>query len=88
MIGERGTGSVGSLTYQELETRVREFAAGLARYGARPGDRIGLLMEKRVDATVSLLAIVHLGALVVPLFSGFGVDAIVARLNRPPRRAW
>ncbi|KDD17931.1 AMP-binding protein [Bordetella bronchiseptica] len=86
VIGEREDGSVSSLTYQELETRVREFAAGLARHGARPGDRIGLLMENGVDATVSLLAIVHLGALVVPLFSGFGVDAIVARLSAAEAR--
>ena len=44
------------------------------------------LMENGVEATVSLLAIVHLGALVVPLFSGFGVDAIVARLSAADAR--
>jgi acetyl-CoA synthetase len=80
VVGEREDGSVASLTYAELQMRVCDFAAGLAQHGIRHGDRIGLLMENGVQATVSLLAIVHLGAVVVPLFSGFGVDAIVARL--------
>jgi acetyl-CoA synthetase len=43
-------------------------------------------MENGVEATITLLAIVHLGALVVPLFSGFGVDAIVARLSAAEAR--
>ncbi|MFT3721075.1 AMP-binding protein [Pseudorhodoferax sp.] len=86
VVAEREDGSVSALTYAELEVRVREFAAGLAQHGVRQGDRIGLLMENGVEATVSLLALVHLGALVVPLFSGFGVDAIVARLSAAEAR--
>ena len=81
VIGEREDGTVQVVTYAELETRVREFAAGLAGSGVARGDRVGLLMENGVEATVSLLAVAYLGAIVVPLFSGFGVDAIVARLS-------
>ncbi|MCE4546930.1 AMP-binding protein [Caballeronia sp. PC1] len=86
VVAEREDGSVSALTYAELEQRVRDFAAGLASHGVKEGDRIGLLMENGVEATISLLAIVHLGALVVPLFSGFGVDAIVARLSAAEAR--
>lgn len=86
VVGEREDGSVDTLTYVELARRVQEFAAGLAQHGLRQGDRIGLLMENGVEATISLLAIVHLGAVVVPLFSGFGVDAIVARLSAAQAR--
>ncbi len=86
VVGEREDGSTGALTYAELEARVRDFAAGLAHHGVRQGDRIGLLMENGVEATISLLAIVHLGALAVPLFSGFGVDAIAARLSAAEAR--
>lgn len=86
VVAEREDGGVSALTYVELEQRVRDFAAGLASHGVQQGDRIGLLMENGVEATVSLLAIVHLGALVVPLFSGFGVDAIVARLSAAEAR--
>lgn len=86
VVGEREDGSSSSLTFRELEQRVRKFAAGLSNSGIGPGDRIGLLMENGVDATISLMAIVHLGAVVVPLFSGFGVDAIVARLSAAEAR--
>jgi acetyl-CoA synthetase len=81
VVGEREDGTVSTLTYAELADTVREFAAGLSALGVNRGDRIGLLMENGVEATVSVLAIVYLGAIVVPLFSGFGVDAIVARLS-------
>lgn len=86
VVGEREDGTVTSLTYAELEARVRDFAAGLGHRGVRQGDRIGLLMENGVEATISLLAIVYLGAVAVPLFSGFGVDAIVARLSAAEAR--
>jgi acetyl-CoA synthetase len=81
VVAEREDGGVSSITYSELAQRVRDFAAGLALKGVKEGDRIGLLMENGIEATISILAIVHLGALAVPLFSGFGVDAIIARLS-------
>ncbi len=81
IVAEREDGSVESLTYAQLDRAVREFAAGLGQQGIARGDRVGLLMENGVHATVSLLAIVALGGVVVPLFSGFGVEAIVARLT-------
>jgi acetyl-CoA synthetase len=86
VVAEREDGAVSSLTYAELEQRVGAFATGLARRGVACGDRVGLLMENGIEATISLLAIVHLGAVVVPLFSGFGVDAIVARLSAADAR--
>lgn len=81
VVGEKEDGTVRSLSYAELERAVREFASGLASLGVSRGDRVGLLMENGVEATVSLMAIAAMGAIVVPLFSGFGVDAIVARLS-------
>ncbi|HYF20613.1 MAG TPA: AMP-binding protein [Ramlibacter sp.] len=81
VVAEREDGRVQQVTYAELDTRVRQFAAALAAQGVERGDRVGLLMENGLEATVSLLALAALGAVVVPLFSGFGVDAIVARLS-------
>ena len=66
---------------RELAAQVGQFTAGLAAQGIQRGDRVGLLMANGLEATISLLSIVSLGAVVVPLFSGFGVDAIVARLS-------
>ena len=68
-------------TFAELIASVRLFAAALKANGVKPGDRVGLLIENGIEANVTLLGLSYLGAIVVPLFSGFGVDAIVARLS-------
>lgn len=81
VVAEREDGRVATASYLELAERVRKFASSLAALGVARGDRVGLLIENGLEATVSLLAIVSMGAIVVPLFSGFGVDAIVARLS-------
>lgn len=87
IVAEREDGSARSVTYRELADEVRSLAAGLLRLGLKRGDRIGLLMENGIEASVSLLAIAHIGAITVPLFSGFGSDAIVARLGPCGARA-
>jgi len=81
VVAEREDGSIATVSWADLPARVGEIAAGLAALGVQPGDRVGLLMDNGVEATLSVLAIVSLGALVVPLFSGFGADPIVARLG-------
>ncbi|HBO3954687.1 AMP-binding protein [Pseudomonas aeruginosa] len=81
VIAESETGPARRATYAELSAMVRAFAAGLEASGLKRGDRIGLLMSNGLEATVSLLAIAYVGAVAVPLFSGFGVDAIRSRLS-------
>lgn len=81
IIAESEDGHVETLTFAELDVRVRRFAAGLRARGVERGERVGLLIENGVEATVSVLALAYVGAIVVPLFSGFGVDAIVSRLE-------
>lgn len=81
IIAESEDGHVETLTYAELGVRVRRFAAGLRARGVVRGERVGLLIENGVEATVSVLALAYVGVIVVPLFSGFGVDAIVSRLE-------
>ncbi|MGD9765577.1 MAG: AMP-binding protein [Candidatus Binatia bacterium] len=81
VVAEREDGSYSAVSFGELAASVRRLAAGLQRQGVRRGDCIGLLCENGIEATVSVLALSYLGAIVVPLFSGFGVDAIVSRLE-------
>ncbi len=81
VIAEQEDGTCRSLTFRELAAAVGCAATGLRTLGVARGERIGLLCENGVEATVALLALSHAGAVAVPLFSGFGVDAIVARLE-------
>jgi len=81
VVAEDEAGEVVRLTYAELHERVRAFAAGLEKLGLRRGDRVGYLMEPGIEAVVTMIAVSTMGAVVMPLFSGFGVDPIVARLS-------
>jgi acetyl-CoA synthetase len=81
LVVEAEDGTVRRLTYAQLDAQVRQFAVALQGAGVGKGDRVGLLMENGIEASVSLLALAWIGAIVVPLFSGFGADPIVARLS-------
>lgn len=74
--GERRT-----LTFAELDTEVRRFAANLAALGVGRGDRVLLFMPVVPEAAVAFLAIAMLGAISVPTFSGYAPDALATRLQ-------
>ena len=87
VVAEGEDGAITSVTYAELHDQVRSFAAGLKHLGLARGDRVGYLMEPGIEAVVSMIALSYMGAVVMPLFSGFGVDPIVARLSSCNARA-
>lgn len=87
VIAESEEGVVTRVSYRELTARVAGLGAGLGRLGIVKGDRVGMLIEPGVEAVTTFLALSWLGAIVVPLFSGFGVDPIVARLSQCGARA-
>ena len=97
LIWEGEEGYVDSRTYAELSEEVGNCAAGLRYYGFGKGDAIGIHMPMVIETVVALLAINRIGAIAVPVFSGYGVEAIASRLdavgakalftsNRFPRR--
>lgn len=81
LIWEDESGRYGRLSYAELEQRTRRFAAGLRQLGVQPGDRVGFLFPNTPEAVISFLAIGYIGAISVPLYSGFGVEAAARRLS-------
>jgi acetyl-CoA synthetase len=78
--GEEGAQSVRTLTYADLYREVNHCANALRSLGLGKGDAIGLFLPMTPEIVVALLAIVKIGGLVLPLFSGYGVSAIVSRL--------
>jgi acetyl-CoA synthetase len=87
IISESEAGLVSRVSYAELFAQVRAFAGGLVGLGVKRGDRVGLLMEPGIKAVISVLALSYLGAVVMPLFSGFGADPIASRLSSCRARA-
>ena len=81
VIWEGEPGEVRRLTYAELNAEVCRFAGALRRLGIEKGDRVGLYMPMVPETAIALLAIAKLGAVLIPLFSGFGAAAIASRLQ-------
>ena len=74
-------GEVRTLTYGELHTQVSRAANVLRSLGIGKGDRIGVFMPMLPETAVATLAISRLGAIYVPIFSGYGAAAVASRLN-------
>jgi acetyl-CoA synthetase len=80
IIGETEAGTTRQLTYAGLEDAVERTAAGLHAIGVGRGVAVGLYLPMVIENAVALLACTKLGAVAVPLFSGFGAEAIRQRL--------
>lgn len=81
IIFEGEEGVVRQLTFGELATAVRRFAAGLRGLGVRPGDRVGIFMPLTPECAIATLAVSAIGAIFTPIFSGYASDAIAGRLR-------
>ena len=80
LIGETENGDTRRLTYAGLEDIVERTAAGFRAIGVERGVAVGLYLPLVIENAIALLACAKLGAVAVPLFSGFGVEAIRQRL--------
>jgi acetyl-CoA synthetase len=70
-----------AFTYSELSDEVTRFAEGLAALGVEAGDRVALFLPMAPEVAIASHACAHLGAIQVPIFSGFAAPAIAARLR-------
>ena len=80
-IGESETGSSRALTFGELRAEVDRVTAGLAEAGIGHGDAVAVFMPMVPEAVIAAYAIAKLGAIYLPIFSGFAPSAVAARLN-------
>src|SRR2546428_13236572 len=58
---------IGELTYRDLDKLSEQLASYLYRVGVRRGDRVGLYMEKSIDAIASIFGVLRVGAAYEPL---------------------
>src|SRR5690242_4673398 len=81
VIWEGESGKVETYTYEEMYRYVVQVAEGLTAAGFKKGDAIGIHLPMIPETVNALLAINRIGAIAVPVFSGYGVEAIASRLN-------
>jgi acetyl-CoA synthetase len=76
-----------SLSYREFDRDVAQLAQGLRGIGIGRGDVVAIYMPNLPETFVAFFAILKLGAIVMPLFSGFGHAPIQTRLNHGEAKA-
>ena len=77
-VNERGIQE--KLSFKDLGFRVQIFANALRNMGVQKGDVIGIYSTMNMQSFVATYAISLLGAINVPIFSGFGKTALEQRL--------
>ncbi|WP_287417390.1 AMP-binding protein, partial [Oceanithermus sp.] len=80
LIWEGENGAVVRLTYRELDRQVAQAAASLRELGVGRGDRVGLFLPMLPETAVAFLATARIGAIAIPIFSGYGAEATATRL--------
>jgi acetyl-CoA synthetase len=78
---EGETGEVRRVSYRELREMADRLAGGLRSLGVQPGDAVGIFMPMAPETVAATLACAKLGAVYLPIFSGYAADAVATRLN-------
>lgn len=86
VIGEREDGESVAWTFSELREVVSRLAGGLARLGVQPGDAVGVFLPMSPEAVAAFLATARVGAVFIPIFSGYAAEAVANRLLDPRPR--
>jgi acetyl-CoA synthetase len=81
VIWEGEEGEVRTLDWNELRTLTDRIAAGLRARGVQRGDAVGLFLPMVPETVAALFAVAKLGAVFLPIFSGYGADAVAVRLE-------
>ena len=68
-------------TFAELWDEIGRLGQALRELGVGEGDRVALVVPMGIEATAAMYAIARIGAISVPIFSGFSAPAIAARFE-------
>ncbi len=81
LVYEDEKGGIEKYTFWDLKRLSNGLANGLTANGIGPGDRVGILLPQSPEAGISHIAVYKMGAVVMPLFTLFGPEALAYRLN-------
>ncbi|MCP8940228.1 acyl-CoA synthetase [Alsobacter sp. SYSU M60028] len=81
LVHVRDDGSARDITFGELRDTTNRLANGLAARGVGRGDRVGILLPQAPETAYAHIAAYKLGAIAIPLFTLFGVEALTHRLR-------
>ncbi len=80
-VGLTEDGARREVSFAELSRDVTRLAEQLVSLGVEPGDRVAIFLPMSPEVAVASHAIAHIGAIQVPIFSGFAAPAVAQRLQ-------
>ena len=75
------------ISFRELSQQSSRFANLLQRIGVRKGDRVATILPRTPEAMSAIIGVFRTGAILVPIFGGFGADAVAYRLAHSGAKA-
>jgi acetyl-CoA synthetase len=81
ILWEGEEGAPRAVSYAELQAMSNRLAHGLRELGVGKGDAVGIFMPMAPETVAATLACAKLGAIYLPIFSGYGADAVTTRLR-------
>jgi acetyl-CoA synthetase len=81
VVGLAEDGTRRALSFAGLSHEVTRLAEALVRLGVEPGDRVAIYLPMAPEAAIASHACAHVGAVQVPIFSGFAAPAVAQRLQ-------
>jgi len=78
---EGDDGAVRTMTFAELSEATNRLANALRALGIGKGDRVGIFLPMLPETAVAVLACGKIGAVYLPMFSGYGAEAVASRLR-------
>jgi acetyl-CoA synthetase len=80
-------GRRGAYSFDEMVTRSEQVATHLAAHGVRAGDSVVVMLGNQVELWESMLAIIRLGAVIMPTTTAVGPAELIDRVDRGQARA-
>jgi acetyl-CoA synthetase len=80
VVWEGEDGDVRTATYAELRGTTDALARALVALGVQDGDRVAIYLPMAIETVAAVMACAKVAAIFVPIFSGFGPDALATRL--------
>ncbi|MGN6316104.1 acyl-CoA synthetase [Trinickia sp.] len=81
LVYERRDGEIVRYSFDELKALSNQLAHSFERHGVARGERVGIFLPQAPETALAHLAAYKLGAVAVPLFALFGVEALQYRLS-------
>ena len=81
LVWEGDDGTTRAFTYRDLHEETNRLANALRALGVGKGDRVGIFLPMLPETVMATFAVSKLGAVYIPIFSGYGAESVATRLR-------